>query len=130
MRIQGQVLQYDPFTPIPGVNVKEVATGRTAQTDADGRFSIEVSNLNSVLRFSHVGYDYDEYTAAEVLEYSYITLYPDSTMLDEVIVNKPKTEVKIPWVGLGIATVLAFAIGRAVNKSNKPTAQKPKKITI
>lgn len=122
-------MQYDPFVPIPGVNVTEVETGRQVQTGEDGRFTIEVLGPGSTLRFSHVGFDWDTIKVSELG--SYFELYPSSTMLDDVNVDGPKKPSGFPWIALGILGVLGVAIARSGSgkKTGKPQGT-IKKVTV
>lgn len=53
--ITGTVLSDDNKTPLAGVTVRVKGTRRITQTDANGKFSIQVS-AGETLEFSHVGY--------------------------------------------------------------------------
>src|SRR4029078_125379 len=53
--ITGTVLYDDNKTPLAGVTVRVKGSRRITQTDANGKFSIQV-NAGETLEFSHVGY--------------------------------------------------------------------------
>jgi TonB-dependent SusC/RagA subfamily outer membrane receptor len=53
--VSGTVLSDDNKTPLAGVTVRVKGTQRVTQTDATGKFSIQV-NSNETLEFSYVGY--------------------------------------------------------------------------
>jgi hypothetical protein len=53
--LTGTVISEDNKTPLSGVTVRVKGTRRITQTDANGKFTIEV-NAGETLEFSHVGY--------------------------------------------------------------------------
>src|SRR5689334_18573236 len=53
--ITGTIVSDDSKTPLRGVTVRVKGTRRIVQTDADGKFSIQV-NPGETLQFSYVGY--------------------------------------------------------------------------
>ena len=83
--ITGQIFDEngDPFLGVT-VILKGTATGTT--TDMEGKYSIAVPSEQSVLVFSFVGYNKQEITVGNrtVID---ITLTPDVTALDEVVVT-------------------------------------------
>jgi TonB-linked SusC/RagA family outer membrane protein len=83
--IEGQV-KDETGASFPGVNVvvKGTATGTT--TDADGRYSLVVSEATGILTFSFVGYATQEVTVGSrnVVD---VALVPDIRSLDEVVVT-------------------------------------------
>ena len=71
--------------PIPGVNIIEKGTKNGIQTDFDGKFSIRVSNANSALVFSFIGYE----TITKIVGQNKtmnVVLKDESAKLNEVIV--------------------------------------------
>jgi len=58
--VTGQVLD-DKGTPLPGVSVLVKGTSVGTTTDANGNFTISVPNANSILVFSSVGFNEQEY---------------------------------------------------------------------
>lgn len=68
-----------------GVNVVEKGTSKGTITDIEGKFSINVSNGNSTLVFSYIGYTTQEIVVGSKRTIN-ITLAEDSQSLDEVIV--------------------------------------------
>lgn len=118
MKIAGSLLQYDVMTPIAGANVIEVGTNNRTTTDAQGKFSINVSSGNSMLKFSHVQYDFDTVLASDF--HSYYELYLASNP-DVVIQNNYKKDNSGFFVVIALA--IATTIGVIYNK-NKPTKVK------
>lgn len=80
-RITGMVKDVTSL-PLLGVSIVEVGTGNGTVTDADGKFSIEVSK-GATLRFSYVGYVTQEMKAKPRMM---IVLKEDSKLLNEVVV--------------------------------------------
>jgi hypothetical protein len=73
MKITGSLLQADVLTPIVDANVIEIGTNNRTTTDSDGKFTINVSSGASMLKFSHVQYDFDTVLASDF--HSYYELY-------------------------------------------------------
>jgi len=51
------IVKDETGLPLPGVNILEKGTKNSASSDFDGKFSIKVTNDNSVLSFSFVGFE-------------------------------------------------------------------------
>lgn len=117
MIVSGSILDND-FGIIPFANVVIVGENRSTIADADGKFSIAVNDSNSIVQFSHAGYDYDQITAADFNKLGYILLFPNS--LDEVVLqNNYKSDNTLLYVVLGF--IGAFAV-KKVFFSNNPKA--------
>lgn len=71
---------------LPGVTVQVKGTNDGAATDFDGKFSIEVSNGQSVLVFSYVGMKDQEVTVGNQTEIN-VVLEESSEVMDEVVVT-------------------------------------------
>ena len=104
-------------SPFPGVNVvvKGTVTGTT--TNADGRYTIEVPDANSILVFSFVGYAAQETQVGNRSEIN-VSLTPDVTSLDEVVVTALGIEKSTK--GLGYATAKVDPGDLTVNRSVNP----------
>jgi hypothetical protein len=101
--VSGRVLE-ETGQAVPGVNVIEKGTTNGTTTDATGRFSIEVQGESSVLVFSFIGYQTQEARVGAQTEIS-ITLAPDITALEEVVVVGYGTQQKVNLTGaVGTAT--------------------------
>lgn len=61
MTVTGIVVANDDKSAIPGVKVVEKGTENEATTNADGSFSLSVSDPNSVLVFSFIGFQTNEF---------------------------------------------------------------------
>ena len=121
MIVSGSILNND-MKIIPFANVVVVGENRSTSADADGKFSIQVNGLTSILRFSHAGYDYDEVSASEFAKFGYINLFP--TSLDEASVtnNYHKTDTTLLWIlGIAIAGAITLAI---LGKQKQPVKVK------
>src|SRR5687768_2148679 len=57
--VQGNIMD-EHGSPLPGVNVQEKGTRNGTTTDADGKFSLNVSDANAVMAFSFIGYKTQE----------------------------------------------------------------------
>ena len=82
--VTGKVTSSDDGTGLPGVNVVEKGTSNGATTDADGSFSINVSN-NSTLVFTFVGFQSQEIAVGNQT-FVTVSLNPDVTQLSEIVV--------------------------------------------
>ena len=71
--------------PIPGVGVKNLSSGKSAVTDASGKFSIE-ANASDVLRFSYVGYQNKDVTVGSQTNLNVKIEPAEASKLDEVVV--------------------------------------------
>lgn len=90
--ITGKVVD-DQNVALPGVNISLKGTSTGTITDADGNYSIEVADENSILVFSFVGYLAEEITVGSqsVID---VTLLPDIEALQEVVVIGYGTALK------------------------------------
>lgn len=82
--VTGAVVDQDN-EPLPGVYVVIEGTNTGVVTDANGRFSIQVPNAEANLVFSYVGFN-SETVAVAGKSVVNVTLIPDITSLDEVVV--------------------------------------------
>ena len=71
--------------PLPGVTVVEQGTNNGTQTDFDGKYSIEVSSTEAILKFSFVGMQSVERPVGQDRTIN-LQLETDSQALDEVVV--------------------------------------------
>jgi len=82
--ITGQVTDESGETLI-GVTISLKGTSTGTTTDLDGRYSIEVPDMNQILVFSYVGYERVEMPLNELTEIDVI-LYVSAVSMDEVVV--------------------------------------------
>ncbi|WP_230981472.1 SusC/RagA family TonB-linked outer membrane protein [Echinicola salinicaeni] len=84
--ITGKVISGEDEQPIPGVTVLVKGTSNGTVTDLDGQYSISVSDAdNSILSFSFVGYVTQTVAISNQSQIN-ISLEPDVSQLDEVVV--------------------------------------------
>jgi hypothetical protein len=119
MRISGSLLQYDVLTPIVDANVIEIGTNNRTTTDADGKFTINVSSGASMLKFTHIQYDFDTVLASEFN--SYYELYLASN--PEVVVHNSYTKQNSTTLIVLAALAAITAIG-VIMTGKKPTKVK------
>jgi len=82
--VTGTVTSSDDGSPLPGVNIIEKGTNNGTATDANGNYSLNVSD-NATLVFSFVGYTSQEVAVGGQSAVS-IALQADVTALSEVVV--------------------------------------------
>jgi len=83
--VTGTVTASDTEEPLSGVTVLVKGTTTGTYTDAEGKFTVNVPDLNSTLVLSYVGYSTIEIPLEGRSEIT-ITLQQDVTSLDEVVV--------------------------------------------
>jgi TonB-linked SusC/RagA family outer membrane protein len=71
--------------PLPGANIIEKGTSNGAQSDFDGKFTIDVSNQNAVLQLSYIGFVSKEIEVGSQTSFK-IVLLEDTAKLDEVVI--------------------------------------------
>ncbi len=96
-KISGKVTD-EKGEPLPGVNILLKGTQRGMVTDADGRFSIEVPDENSVLVFSFVGYVSEEAVVGNRTNLE-VSLRVDEKSLEEVVVVGYGVQKKVNLTG-------------------------------
>jgi TonB-dependent starch-binding outer membrane protein SusC len=130
MTISAQIFDNE-MGSIEGVNVFELGTQNSTQTDKDGRFTLsKVASANSDIRFTHVGYDYDTVKASYFDKMTYFNLYPNSTELNPIsvgghVVTKPKDYTNWLLIALGLLGI--YAITKNINSNQKPKPTTTKK---
>ena len=77
------IVTDEEYLPIPGANVVESGTVNGTITDGDGKFNLEMKDINNKLEFSYIGYVTEKVKPSENMQ---ISLTPDVTGLDEVVV--------------------------------------------
>ncbi|MDR1745790.1 MAG: carboxypeptidase-like regulatory domain-containing protein, partial [Tannerella sp.] len=115
-RVTGTVTDANGEAVI-GANVVEKGTANGSITDIDGKFSLDVSGNNAVLRVSFIGYVTQEVAVGSQTTLN-IVLQEDSQTLDEVVVVGYGTQKKVNLSG-AVSTVSAKAIeNRPVTNAN------------
>lgn len=90
INVQGTI-RDDAGQPLPGVNILEKGTTNGTTSDPEGRYSIDVSNSNSVLTFSFIGFQSQDVAVGNRSTID-LTLEPDVTALQEVVVTGYTTQ--------------------------------------
>ncbi len=72
--------------PLPGANIIEKGTTNGAQSDFDGKFTLNTSSNSATLVISYIGFKTQEITIANNKDINVI-LIPESASLDEVVVT-------------------------------------------
>ena len=94
--VSGTVRDAETNEALAGVNITIKGTSTGASTNADGEFSLNVSDNNTLL-FTYIGYESKEVTAPSgVLN---ILLNPNNSALDEVVVVAYGTTTKATYTG-------------------------------
>lgn len=83
-QVSGTVVASDG-EPLIGVNVSIKGTTTGTTTNADGKFSLRISDANSILVFSYVGFETQE-VPVEGRSTIDVTLQSDTALLDELVV--------------------------------------------
>jgi TonB-dependent starch-binding outer membrane protein SusC len=83
--VNGIVKDAANGAPLPGVNIMIKGTSEGTISDLDGKFSLEVPDLNTTLVFSFIGYKSIELPLAGKSQVE-VTLSEDTKGLDEVVV--------------------------------------------
>lgn len=94
--------------PMPGVNILEKGTTNGTTTDADGKYSLSVTNGQAIIVFSFIGYTTQE-LAVESRTTVDIALQPDVQNLEEVVVVGYGEQKKVNLTG-SVATVSGDAL--------------------
>ena len=85
-------------SPLPGVSVVLKGTQRGTTTNTQGEYTLNVPNQSAVLVFSFVGYKRQEITVGTQSNLN-VSLIPDNTALDEVVVVGYGTQKKVNVIG-------------------------------
>lgn len=99
--ISGQVTD-ESDAPIPGVNVLVKGTTRGTTTDVNGRYTLEVQELNAVLVFSFIGYITQEVEIGSKSTID-VKLILDIQSLEEVVVVGYGEQKKVTVTGAVVA---------------------------
>src|SRR5690606_2240807 len=83
---------------ISGASVKEVGGMNSGRTDAEGRFTLELSTANATLRVSYVGYVAQEVSVGKKLSLR-VVLMQTNEQLDEVVIVGYGTQRKANVTG-------------------------------
>ncbi|MDV7137868.1 TonB-dependent receptor [Maribacter sp. TH_r10] len=85
--ITGTIVDGETGAPLPGASIIVKGTSNGTSADFDGNFTINVSNESGTLRVSYLGFNTKEMPFTSTGNIGTITLMPDASALDEVIVT-------------------------------------------
>ncbi|RHJ83944.1 TonB-dependent receptor [Parabacteroides sp. AM08-6] len=100
--VQGSVVDASTGEELIGVNIRIKGTDQGTVTDADGKFTLDVSK-NAELQFTYIGYKEQTIEVGD-LGVIHVKMQADNEMLDEVVVVGAGTQKKVSITG-AIATV-------------------------
>lgn len=121
--------------PLPGASIVEEGTANGVVTDFDGNFQISVANPDATLVISYMGYKSQKLAASQ--DHMNITMEPDATALEEVVVVGYGTTVKRDVTGAvssvteddlnqgAITNPLQQLVGKAAGVSINQTGSEP-----
>lgn len=109
--ISGKVTSSEDGSTLPGVNVIIVGTQQGSVTDLDGNYTVSVGD-DASLQFSYIGYS-DQTIQVGSQSIINISLVPDLTQLDEIVVTAFGMEREKKSLGYAVAEVESKAITRA-----------------
>src|SRR5260221_6949884 len=101
--VSGKVTD-DKGQPIPGVNILEKGTTNGTSSDADGNYTINLSNENAVLVFSFIGYATKEVSVGSQSTIN-ASLVPDTTTLEAIVVTALRIEKSSKSLGYATSKV-------------------------
>jgi TonB-linked SusC/RagA family outer membrane protein len=97
IKIKG-IIKVQDGTPLPGATILEKETMNGVVTDADGNFTLTISESTSILVVSFIGFTTKEIIVGNNTEFN-IVLEESSTALDEVVVTGYQTLSKARMTG-------------------------------
>ncbi len=104
--VSGKVLD-ETGSPLPGASIIVKGTSNGTSTDFDGNFTLTVSDDSRTLVVSFIGYSSKEIPISDNIT---VTLLPDASILDEVIVVGYGTQKKSDLVSAVAKTDMAKAV--------------------
>ncbi|MFD1143294.1 SusC/RagA family TonB-linked outer membrane protein [Larkinella insperata] len=113
-KVSGRVTSKTDGAAMPGVNVVLKGTQTGANTDGDGRYSIDVSGSNPVLVFSYIGFETQELTVG------------NRSTIDLVLTESAETLQEAVVTALGIKRekrALGYAVGEVKGDAITNVAQ-------
>jgi TonB-linked SusC/RagA family outer membrane protein len=100
--IGGSVIDANTGLPLPGATVSVRGSNNNTVTNAEGKFSFQVSGANAKLVISYVGYSSLTVDAANNIT---ISLTPDNTKLTEVVITGLASSVKRSNLANAVSTI-------------------------
>ncbi len=105
---------YADGSPLPGATIIEKGTDNGAVSDFDGKFSLKVSNIETQLIISFVGYETKEVTATSGV-FLKIVMEEDANTLSEVVVTALNITREEKSLGYSVAKVEGEEITKAIS---------------
>jgi TonB-linked SusC/RagA family outer membrane protein len=96
--IIGKVISSKDQQSLPGVSVNIKGTNNRVMTDAEGNYSIKVSNINTTLLFSYIGFKQREFALPKSNTLN-VSLTEDMATLEEIVVVGYGTQKKSDVTG-------------------------------
>jgi TonB-linked SusC/RagA family outer membrane protein len=98
--------------PLPGVSILVKGTTNGTSSDAEGKYTINVSDANSILIFSFIGFAAQEIVVGNQTSLD-ITLIEDVSQLGEVVVTALGIEKDTRKLGYAVSTVNGDQLNKA-----------------
>ncbi len=100
--IKGKVIDKTDHSPLPGVYVMSEQTKQKSITDINGEFELKNVKQGELIVFKLLGYKTVKLPAEKKME---VSLTPDTSSLDEVVVSASKTLQKRKELPIAISSV-------------------------
>ncbi|WP_220628095.1 SusC/RagA family TonB-linked outer membrane protein [Confluentibacter sediminis] len=114
--VTGVVTSLQDNMPLPGVSVVLKGTNKGVITDFDGRYSIDVSNKNSVLAFYSLGFEVREIIVENQRTLN-VALAESTESLDEVVVTALGIKREDKSLGYSVEKVKAEEVTRVAQEN-------------
>lgn len=115
-RVAGQITSSEDGQGIPGVNIVVKGTQSGTITDAEGRFSLTVSDNNAILVVSSIGFETQEVPIGGRTDIS-LALAPSLSTLDEVVVTALGIEREQKSLGYSVGKVDGESVTKVVQEN-------------
>lgn len=102
VKVTGVITDAEDNTPVVGAAVMVKGTTSGVVTDLDGKFTISIAKVNTVLQVVNLGYLNEEFTVVAGKTNYNIVLKRDNNILDEVVVTGFKNEKKETFTGASV----------------------------
>ncbi|MFA6402267.1 MAG: carboxypeptidase-like regulatory domain-containing protein [Salinivirgaceae bacterium] len=104
IKVSGKIIDVNSQEPIPGVTILIKGTTIGAITDYEGKYSIEVTDANSSLTFSFIGYK-TQTIALEGKTTFNIIMEEDTKSIDEVVITALGIKRETKALGYSVQSV-------------------------
>ncbi|WP_027391357.1 VWA domain-containing protein [Aquimarina latercula] len=124
LTITGTVTDASNNDPIPGVNITIKGTNKGAQTDFDGRYSIQ-TNIGNILTFSFIGYETEEVKIKQDSSIVNVAMSISPAQLEEVVVTAQGIQRKRSVLGYAVSAVSSESI--SMSRADRRKARRARK---